>query len=201
MPQAKTEVALQFSECCTAETALQHWLFCSAEVIWTRSCAAANEELHCNIEKAALQESGAFLPLSCGFQAPTFRHPRLGPTEHNCAIAPEITPQGWLRAINCKNSAHLWEKNSSKGVSHTQCFWMEASDLSCEVIIWSKFGGFKCYYLVQVFFKNTDCQKQQYKNRGFSPCFFWKNELHAKNLNVIIWSKLAFLKTHPTWTR
>ena len=81
MPQAKMEVALQFSECCAAETALQHRLFCSAEVIWTRSCAAANEKMHCNIEKAALQESGAFLPLSCGFQAPTFRHPRLGPAE------------------------------------------------------------------------------------------------------------------------
>ena len=79
--QAKTEVALQFSECCAAETALQHWLFCSAEVIWTKSCAAANEKLHCNIEKAALQESGAFLPLSCGFQAPTFRHPRFGPAD------------------------------------------------------------------------------------------------------------------------
>ena len=78
MPQAKTEVALQFSECCAAETALQHRLFCSAEVIWTRSCAARNEKLHCNIEKAALQESGAFLPLFCGVQAPTFRHPRLG---------------------------------------------------------------------------------------------------------------------------
>ena len=69
MPQAKMEVALQFSECC-AETALQHRLFCSAEVIWTRSCAAANEKLHCNIEKAALQESGTFLPLSCGFSSP-----------------------------------------------------------------------------------------------------------------------------------
>ena len=31
-------------------------------------------KLCCNIEKAALQESGAFLPLSCGFHAPTFRH-------------------------------------------------------------------------------------------------------------------------------
>ena len=67
--------------CCTAEVALQHSLFCSAEVTSTESCAAANENLHCNIEKAALQESGAFLPLSCGFQAPTFRHPRLGPAE------------------------------------------------------------------------------------------------------------------------
>ena len=47
----------------------------------TPSCAAASEKLHCNIAKAALQESGAFLPLSCGFQAPTFRHPRLGSAE------------------------------------------------------------------------------------------------------------------------
>ena len=89
MPQAKTEVALQFSECCAAGTALQHCLFCNAEVIWTTSCAAANEKLHCNIEKAALQESNAFLPLSCGFQAPRkvtlscrfpadFKPPRLG---------------------------------------------------------------------------------------------------------------------------
>ena len=81
MPQAKTEVALQFSECCAAEVALQHWLFCSAAFILTKSCAAASEKLQCNIEKAALQESGAFLPLSCGFQAPTFRHPRLGPVD------------------------------------------------------------------------------------------------------------------------
>ena len=81
MPQAKTEVALQFSESCAAETALQHSLFCNAEVILTKSCAATSEKLHCDIEKAALQESGAFLPLSCWFQAPTFRHPRLGPAE------------------------------------------------------------------------------------------------------------------------
>ena len=81
MAQAKTEVALQFSECCVAEVALQHWLFCSAEVIFTKTCAATSEKLRCNIEKAALQESGAFLQVSCGFQAPTFRHPRLGPAE------------------------------------------------------------------------------------------------------------------------
>ena len=81
MPQAKTEVALQFSERCAAEVALQHSLFCGAEVVFTKSCAAASERLQCNIEKAALQKSGAFLPLSCGFQAPTFRHPRLGPAD------------------------------------------------------------------------------------------------------------------------
>ena len=86
MPQAKTEVALQFSECCTAQVALQHWLFCNADVISTKSCAAASEKLQRNIEKAALQESGAFLPLSCGFQAPTFRHPRLGPADANGGV-------------------------------------------------------------------------------------------------------------------
>ena len=70
MPQEKTEVALQFSECCAAEVTLQRWLFCSADVILTKSCAAGSEKLQCNIEKAALQKGGAFLPLSCGFQAP-----------------------------------------------------------------------------------------------------------------------------------
>ena len=74
MPQAKTEVALQFSECCAAEVALQHWLFCSADVILTKSCAAASEKLQWNIEKVALQESGAFLQR---FPA-GFKPPRLG---------------------------------------------------------------------------------------------------------------------------
>ena len=81
MAQAKEEVPLQFSESCAAEVALQHLLFCSVDVISTKSCAAASEKLQCNIEKTTLQESGAFLPLSCGFQAPTFRHPRLGPAD------------------------------------------------------------------------------------------------------------------------
>ena len=66
MPQSKTEVALQFSESRSAEIGLQHSLFCSAEV--TKSCAAASEELQCNIEKAALQESDAFLSLSAFLQ-------------------------------------------------------------------------------------------------------------------------------------
>ena len=107
MPQAKTEVALQFSECCAAETAMQHWLFCSAEVIWTKSCAAANEKLHCNIKKTALQEfKWRFpAPLSCGFQAPTFRHPRLGPAEKKVKKIREIfcRTQKWfcLRSQQC----------------------------------------------------------------------------------------------------
>ena len=81
MSQVKTDVALQFSECCAAEVALQHWLFCNADVILTKRCTAASEKVQCNIEKAVLQKGGAFLPLSCGFQAPTFRRPHLGPAD------------------------------------------------------------------------------------------------------------------------
>ena len=61
-------------------------------MISTKSCAAANEKLRCNFEKAALQESGAFLPLSCGFQAPTFRHPRLGLAEVRDALPYRALP-------------------------------------------------------------------------------------------------------------
>ena len=40
--------------------------------------------MQCNFEKAALQESGAFLPLTWGFQAPTFRHLCSGPAALVC---------------------------------------------------------------------------------------------------------------------
>ena len=42
MPLARTEVAMQFSESCSAEVALQHSLFCSADVTPAKSCAATN---------------------------------------------------------------------------------------------------------------------------------------------------------------
>ena len=64
------------------------------------SCAAASEKLHCNIEKAALQESGAFLPLSSGFQAPTFRHLRLGPAE--IVRPPNLQKQDSLKELRVK---------------------------------------------------------------------------------------------------
>ena len=54
--------------------------------------ALQQEKLQCNIEKAALRESGAFLSLCCRFQAPTSRLPRLGPTEgleHNQCRSPK----------------------------------------------------------------------------------------------------------------
>ena len=71
--KAKTEVALQFSECCAAEVALQHWHFCIADVILTKSCAAASEKLQCNIKKLRCRE----VALSCRFPV-DFKPPRSG---------------------------------------------------------------------------------------------------------------------------
>ena len=53
------------------------------------------------------------------------------------------------------------------------------TDICCEVIIWSKFGPFGSYYLVQVcFFSKTPIAKKHYKNRGFSPFFLEKKIVH-----------------------
>ena len=68
------KVALQQLHCNICFSAVQM-------SILPASRAATNEKLHCNIEKAALQASGAFLPPSCGFQAPALRHPRLRPAD------------------------------------------------------------------------------------------------------------------------
>ena len=97
MPQAKTEVALQFLECCAAEVAPQHSLFCCAGMsFWPKAALQQAKNKQCNIEKAALQESGAFLLLSCGFHAPTFRHPRLAPAEQMYAF--------WNSCVLCLRS-------------------------------------------------------------------------------------------------
>ena len=111
MPQAKTEVALQFLECCAAEVALQHWLFfCSVEVIkMTKSCAATSEKLHCNIEKAALQESGAFLHR---FPA-GFKPPRLG-THVSALLKQDAQPHSVNSALK------VARKLKSRGASQAQ---------------------------------------------------------------------------------
>ena len=100
MPQAKTEVVLQFSESCVAEAALQHSLVSRADAIlnvFTKSCAASSKKLHGNVEKAALQESGAFLPLSCGCHAPTLGLadlplPRDNPAKCSCLVVVSLPP-------------------------------------------------------------------------------------------------------------
>ena len=83
MPQAKTEVALQFSECCAAGTALQHWLFSAvrksfgpkAALQQTKNCTATSKKLHCRKVALSCRFPAAFKP-------PTFRHPRFGPAEN-----------------------------------------------------------------------------------------------------------------------
>ena len=75
--QLRTEVALQFSECCAAEVALQHWLFCSAEVISTKAAPQRTKNCTATLKKLRCRK----VALSCRFPAPTFRHPRLGLAE------------------------------------------------------------------------------------------------------------------------
>ena len=63
---------------CTAtlafESAVRKSFGPKAALQQTKNCTATSRKLRC-------RKIGAFLPLSCGFQAPTFRHPRLGPAE------------------------------------------------------------------------------------------------------------------------
>ena len=83
------------------------------QMSFLKSCAAASEKLQCDIEKAALQESGAFLPLSCGFQAPTFWHPRLGPADFMFRLLlgeRQSIAKKSVRAIDARNS---WLENGS----------------------------------------------------------------------------------------
>ena len=114
MPQAKTEVALQFSECCAAEVVLQHWLFCSANVLLTKSCAAASENCSATLKKLR----GKKVALSCRFQAPTFWHPRLGPAD-------QIQPAGDLKPAAIRTTSRP-KRNPKAKKSHEQyqrIFW------------------------------------------------------------------------------
>ena len=81
MPQAKNRGCTAIFGKLRCRNCIATFAFLQSGSRFAKSCAATNEKLHCNIKKAALQESGAFLPLSCGFQAPTFRLPRLGPAD------------------------------------------------------------------------------------------------------------------------
>ena len=60
MQQAKHRSCAAIFGNCTAETALQHSLFCSADVVF--STEITSEKLPCNIEKAALQEISVATP-------------------------------------------------------------------------------------------------------------------------------------------
>ena len=123
MPQAKTEVALQFSECCAAEVALQHSLFCSADVILTKAalqqaknCTATSKKLRCR--KVALS-----CHASCGFQAPTFRDPRFGPAEFIAGLC-----------FGCGFFAYSWKLPAYSGA-----FVLTVGNLSFRTHSWSLF--------------------------------------------------------------
>ena len=107
MPQAKTEsCAAVFGKLrCRSCTATFAFLQCGRH--FNKSCAAANEKMHCNIEKAALQKSGAFLPLSCGFQAPTFKHPRLGPAENHICGENRLRKSNWASLSELQTHPNL----------------------------------------------------------------------------------------------
>ena len=95
--KAKTEVALQFSESCAAEVALATFAFlqCGCHFYKKLSC---NKQKDCTatLEKLLCRK----VALSCRFQAPTFRHPRLGP-----AYSPKmIGYRSWLPMLKAIRS-------------------------------------------------------------------------------------------------
>ena len=63
----------------------------------------------------------------------------------------------------------------------------------CGVIIWSKFGLLRGYYLVQVCFFLFSLVCQKHYKIGVSA-LFWTKKLRTKISGVTIWSKSAFLK-------
>ena len=69
-PEVQQVAALLGKLRCKSCTATFAFLQCGCHL--TNNCSATNGKLHCNIEKVAVQESGAFLPLFCGFLALTF---------------------------------------------------------------------------------------------------------------------------------
>ena len=82
MSQAKTEVALQFLESCRCRS-------CNETFAFLQCGCHCYQKLHCNKWKTALQHCQKLrfrkvalsCLLSCRFQAPMFRHPRLGPAD------------------------------------------------------------------------------------------------------------------------
>ena len=91
MPQARSEVALQFSECCAAEVALQHSLFCSGGHFRQKLCCS-KRKLQCSIVKKLLCRKVA---LSCRLPA-DFRLPCLGPADFGVPLL--STPNPLCRA-------------------------------------------------------------------------------------------------------
>ena len=114
MPQVKSEVALRFSESC----ALQRSLFFSADVILLPE-ASLQQTKNCmgNVEKAALQESGAFLQ-----HFPANRLPRLAPADRRKA-ARNLFRADWLAMTRrFRGRTRHWKQQK---VPQKEIFWPE----------------------------------------------------------------------------
>ena len=107
------------------------FFFCNADVIFYQKLRCSKRKTALQHWKAALQESGAFLPLSCGFQAGTFRLPRLGPAENTWTWIILAKCLGRLQMILCR---YIIEKyviriggvfHENGGVSHTNLWHAE----------------------------------------------------------------------------
>ena len=94
MPQAKTEVCAAIFGMlrCRSCTATFACLQCGSDLNNFDQKLRCRRKMQRNIDKVELQESGACLPLSCGFQAPMFRPPGLGPAE--TCVSSHFGPRG-----------------------------------------------------------------------------------------------------------
>ena len=96
----------------------------------------------------------------------------------------------WLQWISLSKKNFGNQKNRGK-IGTATCFHQNLVQVCCATkLVWSKFGPFGSYYLVQVcFFSKTPIAKKHYKNRGFSPF------LGEKNCAQKFWKLLS----GPSW--
>ena len=122
MPHAKTGHCTAILETCAAEVALQHSLFCSAAFFLPK---AALQQVKTALQhwKSCVAGKWRFPAAFCGFQSPTFRHPRLGPAElsmHAMTVETNILLWSWdpARTLRTpKTYNYLKSKRRLSGVS------------------------------------------------------------------------------------
>ena len=102
-------IALQKLHCNIRFPAVRKSLLPEATLQQAKNCNAT-------LKKAALQESGAFLPLSCGFQAHTFRLPCLGSADVLTPGETRICPKGWMLESPANVSCLKSEKGSCPSI-------------------------------------------------------------------------------------
>ena len=170
MPKAKTEVALQFSECCALLK-----LHCNIRFSALVPKAALQQAKNCSatLKKLRCRE----VPLSCGFQAPTFRHPHLGPAEVICSPYSRSDSRNWLDA---KISDAFFG------------FQLEASCLQWSCLRTAVFGSFSCSQLELIYLQVVLFYLQ------LKFCCLQKENGSNKQLNGLQTKKLNCKQKNPT---